>query len=584
MFTKLNGSCSTSGHITVIDILIITSLWCISLFIINPLGNFPLNDDWSYGLTVKHLIENGVFCPPGWVSTQLITNVLWGSLFCLPFGFSFTALRLSTLILSLVGIIGVYVLIRDQQQPRWLAVITALTFGFNPIYYALSNTFMTDVPYTAITILAAVFFARSLRKGSDLDLLIGTTLAVAATLSRQLAISVPLAFAISLIVTRGFTKRDSLRAAIPLIICLGALLVYQQWLEGNGLLPALYYARTEDLLHVFRNPKQLVLSLPINTFKGLLYLGWFLLPVLIFIVVDILRSHRKQAIALLTFTIGTMVLIGGVRTLFGKDPIIMPISRNILNKSGIGPLSLHDTYILGLNHVPALPMSFWFVITAMSFLGAAFLLTALGVHAIQLVLKRWLGGKISDNEAVGIFLLLSAMIYLLPLFASNFYDRYLVPTIPFFAAGIVGVSGHFPRFRLVKKKPLHFAAIALLTVFSLFAIGSTRDYLAWNRIRWEALNELMENNHVHVEDIDGGFEFNGFYLYDPHYQPDSRKSWWWVKRDIYQIDFQNIPGYKIVKEYSYPLWIPPHVGKLVMIQKYPQYGRRDINLIPSKIL
>jgi hypothetical protein len=424
---------------------------------------------------------------------------------------------------------------------------------------------MTDVPYTALTIFSAIFYARSLRNGSDRDLIIGTILAIAATLSRQLAVSVPLAYAVSLILTRGFTNRNILRGALTLAFCLGALLVFQHWLTASGRVPVLYYAKTKDLLHVFRKTRNLGWPLVKKTCIGLLYLGWFLLPILIFSVADILRCHRKKTIALLKSTIGIMILVFGACTLCGRCPF-MPMSKNILIKSGIGPLTLRDTYILHLNHVPTLPMGFWLVITAMSFLGAAFLIATLGIHITNLKLRMRLGGKMSDNEAVGIFLLLSAMMYLLPLFVSHFYDRYLFPTIPFIAAGIAGVSGCFSRFPRIDLRTLRLAAVTLLFAFSLFAIGITKDYLAWNRVRWEALHDLIVNNHVHMEDIDGGFEFNGLYLYNPHYQKVPGKSWWWVQRDTYQIDFNNIPGYRVIKEYSYPCWMPPHIGKVVVLQ------------------
>ena len=563
MLTNANYTSSIPRRTVAIDMLIIASLWCASLFIVNPFGNFPLNDDWSFGLTVKRLIEHGDFRPTGWTSMPLITNVLWGSVFCIRSGFSFTALRLSTLTLSLLGILGGYLLVRDLRQPRWLAITIAFTLGFNPIYYALSNTFMTDVPYTAITILAAIFFARNLRTDSYLDLLIGSTLAIAATLSRQLAISVPLAFAVSSILTRGFRNRNLLRAAIPLALCLGALLVFQQWLTVGGRLPALYDAKTKGLLDTLTDPE--VLSLVVNnTYVGLLYLGLFLLPVLIFSLADIMRSNRTQAIVILTLAMGTMV----VSTLCGED-YRMPMSGNVLIKSGIGPLTLRDTYVLGLDHVPALPASFWFVITAMSVLGAAFLIATLAVRVINLVGRPRLGAKTSDNEAVGIFFLLSAMIYLLPLLASDFFDRYLVPPIPFFAIGIAGMSDHFPRFSLATTRIPRLAAIALLAGFSLFAIGGTRDYVGWNRVRWEALHDLTEHKHVSAADIDGGFEFNGLYLYDPHYQRDPRKSWWWVQRDTYQIGFQNVPGYTVIKEYTYFHLMPPHTGKIIVLKKNP---------------
>lgn len=117
------------GRAALIDLPLISLLWFISLIIVTPLGNFPLNDDWSYGLTVKHLIETGSYYPTANTAMPLLVHVLWGSLFWLPKGFSFTALRLSTLVAALVGIVGLYYLMRDLRQPRWLAVLAALTLG-----------------------------------------------------------------------------------------------------------------------------------------------------------------------------------------------------------------------------------------------------------------------------------------------------------------------------------------------------------------------------------------------------------------------------------------------------------------------
>src|SRR5512140_3601996 len=83
------------------DMLLLASLWVGSLFVVNPLGNFPLNDDWSFGLAVQRLLQTGDFHPTGWTSMTLLTQALWGAVFCLPAGFSFNALRLSTMLLSL---------------------------------------------------------------------------------------------------------------------------------------------------------------------------------------------------------------------------------------------------------------------------------------------------------------------------------------------------------------------------------------------------------------------------------------------------------------------------------------------------
>ena len=249
---------------------------------------------------------------------------------------------------------------------------------------------------------------------------------------------------------------------------------------------------------------------------------------------------------------------------------IMPLGGNIVGRSGIGPLTLRDAFVLRLGHVPALPVSFWLVITALSLLGAGLLVATLGVLGINLIPRLRFGGKASDGEAVGIFLLLSAISYLLPALMVGGWDRYVVPAMPFAVAGIAALSGRFaPSFLGIRRIPL-FAAGTLLAAFSVFAIGGTRDYLAWNRVRWQALHDLMKKDQVKAQDIDGGFEFNGLYLYDPNYREVPEKSEWWVQGDTYQIGFDNVPGYHIFKQYTYPHWLPPYAGKVVVLQKNAQ--------------
>jgi len=85
---------------TVVDWAVITLLWGVAEILVKPIGNFPLNDDWAWGMTVKRLVEGGGYHPTGWAGMTLITQVLWGALFCIPKGFSFNALRVSTLVLS----------------------------------------------------------------------------------------------------------------------------------------------------------------------------------------------------------------------------------------------------------------------------------------------------------------------------------------------------------------------------------------------------------------------------------------------------------------------------------------------------
>ena len=110
-------------------------------------------------------------------------------------------------------------------------------------------------------------------------------------------------------------------------------------------------------------------------------------------------------------------------------------------------------------------------------------------------------------------------------------------------------------------------AALLLAGLAAFAVFGTKDYLARNRARWMALNDLLASGQVTPADVDGGFEFNGLYLYNPAYKQDPSKSWYWVDRDLYVLAFAEMPGFTAMKQYEYSHWLPPYTGKIFVLKK-----------------
>src|SRR4051812_5759766 len=84
-------------------LLLIYLAYLVGFLIIQPFGEFPLNDDWSYTWSVKKFVEEGVIDIGGWPAMTLATHILWGSLFVKIFGFSFVTLRISTWVSVLIG-------------------------------------------------------------------------------------------------------------------------------------------------------------------------------------------------------------------------------------------------------------------------------------------------------------------------------------------------------------------------------------------------------------------------------------------------------------------------------------------------
>ena len=127
-------------------VVLLILLWLFLVILVNPIGNFPLNDDWAYGWTVNTLLTTGQFYLSDWTAPNLVPQALIGTLFTLPFGFSFTALRFSTLTLGLLGVLVTYGLLREVNAARGAALCGALILALNPLYFSLANSFMTDVP------------------------------------------------------------------------------------------------------------------------------------------------------------------------------------------------------------------------------------------------------------------------------------------------------------------------------------------------------------------------------------------------------------------------------------------------------
>jgi hypothetical protein len=291
-----------------------------------------------------------------------------------------------------------------------------------------------------------------------------------------------------------------------------------------------------------------------------MYMGLLLSPILIpaLLVSEKLRSNRR----LLLFAAIGIVGISAIRYKFTGE-IIMPLAGNIVDRAGIGPLTLHDAFFLDAGNVPALPAGFWWIVTLISLLGAVVLLAVFllaAIDAISAIRSR----RESPHDFVLTFFLLCCIAYLVPIFIAGFFDRYLIAVMPFLAATTVLVlnpaegdrGGVLPRL----------LSGALLVSLALFAVSGTRDYLSWNRARWEALAYLVNVKKIAPQDVDGGFEFNGLLFYDPNYQRTEGKSWWWVRGDRYRIGFGPTPGYKVIKEYEYPRWLLPGVGRVVILQ------------------
>jgi len=520
---------------------------------VNPVGNFPLNDDWAYGKSVLRLLETGRFEVPAWSAMNHITQIYWGALFCLPFGFSLTALRFSTLIMGLIGVLATYGLLREADADPGISFLGSLLVLINPIYLGLSNTFMSDVPFLSLAVLSTWLFVRSLRRGSPLALAGGLFFACAALLLRQSGLAIFIGFGAALIWHKGFKPINIFKALIPLVMGAGLQIFFQFWLKSTGRISPFFGNPSNDILKIFQADwRAVIVEYAKIALETAIYSGMFLFPFVAIIglrTITALPSRRRRWPLLWILGFSTITMAAFIRW-----NVWMPFTNNVMSEIGLGPLLLRDATFGPTNFPTPLAVKFlWMAMTIISVFGAACFFYFIFLAVRRVFIRRL---KIESRiKSLTTLSLVVMVVYFVAMVTRGFFDRYLLPIWPFFLL-LMSVTGAKKGEAKADARTIVALGLILLLLFGGFALGATHDYLLWNRVRWGALSELMKDSHVTAKQIDGGLEFNGWNLFSLTYIPLPGKSWWWVEGDDYVLAFAPMTGYDVLKRHRLKRWLP----------------------------
>jgi 4-amino-4-deoxy-L-arabinose transferase-like glycosyltransferase len=449
-------------------------------------------------------------------------------------------------VLGCIGGIGAYFLSREFSGNKTACFFTALLLLLNPIYFNLSNTFMTDVPFTTFLILSILFFVKGLRQDRIAPIVQGIVFILLATMIRQLGLLAAGAFSFALLIKGGFTQRTLFISILASGLPVCVYLLYNHWLGLQHINPIRYDEG-------FHRIKQNLFGTDHSTFKYLfrqalnifVYAGFFIFP-LVFRAsrITIWKSRRRPA-----FLFCIVVMAGiGIYCLVHRNNI--PLMGNIMNPYGIGPVDLRDVTVLRLEHIEPVPAIVWQLLCLVGIIGGGVLLWAM-INSIQ---------NVQENDKPSLcFLLCFAIAYCLVMLVGGTYDRYLIPLIPVLSVLLLtGLPEQDYPTPATNSQAGRYAAVFFFLVGAWFSIAGTANYFSWNRARWSALRYLTHEAGIAPTQIDGGFEFNGYYNYtddditslkekaDP-----TRKSWWWVHDDAYMVTFGPVDGYEVLKTFPF---------------------------------
>lgn len=525
----------------------ITACWITAVILVNPLGEFPSVDDWSYAAAVRALVERGEIRFSDWTGVNLLSQVFWGGLFALPFGVSYTALRISTLVAALLGAFALFRLVRDAERPVSIALLAALLFLFNPIFFALSFSFMSDVPFVAAQTGAMLFLFAGLRSGSRSMSTVGWVLALVALLCRQAALAIPIAYAGAYLVKHGLRAKTVLIALLPVAALAGAQWGYVAWLNASGRMPALYGASplASGSLSFFVGR---IFELERYVF---FYLGLFLIPISVPAVGAIAHAlPRKLAVTLL---VAVTVITAVVAVTAIHAGLIMPIWPHTWHAAGLAADSA------GVNA----PKVFSVAATVLSVLGGVLLFICVARATYDAVSATPARGLASWGFVFGV---IGALALMAVLSLINFkYDRYLLPIVPWLALLVALSIRAPPNWNTLIPRWSLLASGAFLAGMAWYSIVNEHNHMAEKRVRAGAIIDLTAQG-VPRDTIDPGWVFNGE-LYDRFgiKVPKREKmdaataraiifpKYWYRSRD-YVVGTRGEPDYVLLRRYPVPRW------------------------------
>lgn len=582
---RLEDICARINN-SFLALCLLSAAWLFMIILVNPIGNFPLHDDWAFAWTVRTLLDTGEFWLSDWNATNSLSQILFGGLFCLPFGFSFTTLRFVTLALGLLGVLVSYGLLRQVGAGRALAFLGALLIAINPLYFNLANSFMTDVPSFAFFTLALFCLICGLRRRSPFIIGLGVFLSCVAVLNRQSNLIIIPAFSLAYLRDRGVRLRSIGHVIMANMIVLFVYISYPQWLKSTGRTPFLYNLQIDQLTSSIKGGVRYIgITILHNLVIVAIYLGLFLLPFLLVIAVS---QYRNLSARQKRFGVWPISVLVGAAAVFAAAYHPMPLAGNILNVFSLGGESIPGSDAF-LSRTARIGMGrAWQGMTIIGVIGAA-LLTACAIFvALQFFHYNCRGHEETMRDGperqwkIILIVGLGAM-YCLPICLLNkqyWFDRYLIlclPLIMMLATASITVG---------KRQSVNVMTLVCVMTLVLFYAGATiagtHDYLASNRVRWRAISYAMRKLQIPPSQINGGFEFEGWYFANSlaTCNPGAAATRQAIEVEFgtftcldddpareYAVSYVQQAGYTIEKQYSFSRWLPRREQRVYLLRR-----------------
>ena len=460
-----------------------------------PSAAMGICDDWSYIVTAHQLASTGHIVYNGWATAMLGWQLYLGAAFIKLFGFSFTTVRMSTLLLAMLTAFFLQrTLVRAGISER-NAVLGTLTLVLSPLFMLLSVTYMTDIPGLFAVVLCLYSCLRALQSKTPRSTLAWLCFAIVSNVlcgtSRQIAwlgvlVMVPSTL-YYLYTQRRLPRRHLVAASSATLVGWLTIFAILQWFKHQP------YSIPEHLLPKSFSPSY-VFSQFSHTFLDIPFL---LLPIVLLFYPALRTSSRRTLTFLGGASIVYLLLVYHWRH-FTPNPMLEPTHIDWVTIYGIYKF----VDLQGLPPVFLSP-SIQAVLTVLS-IGGLFCLTASLAAPRKASTPPTSTREITWRQLrflLGPFTLVYTLI-LLQRATEMLLDRY---TLPLLVVALIYALRLYQD-RIQPRVP----SVAWLAVclFAVYGIACTHNLFSLYRAR-VALAAELRSSGIPDTSVDNGWEYNG---------------------------------------------------------------------------
>jgi hypothetical protein len=456
-----------------------------------------ISDDTPYVLMARHLAATGHIAYNAWATAMLGWQLYIGAAFIKLFGFSFTAVRMSTLLVSLATVIllqRIFVLTGITERN---AVLATLTLVLSPLYLLLSVTYMSDIFGLFATVICLYGCLRALQSTTPNATIFWLCFAVATNgffgTARQIAWLGILVMLPSTLWLLRAQRRILLAGSAA--TAAGALFIFAclQWFKHQPYsVPEHIFAPTFPIFDTFFSLMCFFLAIP------------FLLLPIVALFLPSLRKHSPKILAVLGILLLGYLFLGiypsHLRGGFPLEPTM---------GGGGNWIGVHGTH--EGHHLQGQPPLFLTV-------PAQALITILsfgGLLAVLLAVQRFLSQRrastapqtLIDSQWKQLAFLLvpyacAYMVLLIPRAGTGWiYDRYTLEM------GLVALIFLVRYYQETIQPRIPTAGIVLIAIMAITGVAITHNHFALYRARVALANELLASG-IPDTSVDNGFEYN----------------------------------------------------------------------------